>query len=309
MNAVLIGALVALTAVQQTDTVIPLEGATRLEIEAAGGSIRVATWDRNEIRIQAEHSSRTFIDIDRSATTVSVEADARRGPANLVDFVLTVPPTLELELDGMYTDMVVEGADGAVSAETLQGDVTIRGGRGSVEVGAVSGRILVEGARGVVDVETAAGDIRVRDSSGEIYGESAGGDIVLEDMRATAVDVGAVGGRVYYRGTFDPEGAYFLGSHGGSVTVVVPDGVGATFNLATVHGTITTNLEGAPRSFERGKRHRFEVGGGGALVEVETFGGRIAVLREGSPGARPPAEREARAGHGAPSPSPEFDPR
>lgn len=289
MNGIVIGALVALSAFQQTDTVIPLAGAERLEVDAPGGSISVTTWDRDEIRIQAEHSARTFVDIDRSGSTIELEAAARRGPANLVDFVLTVPRTLALELDGMYTDMMVEGADGEVEADNLQGDITIRGGRGRVEVGTVSGRIVVEGAQGVVEVESAAGDIRVRDTSGEVYGESAGGDIILENMSAAAVDVGVVGGRVYYSGTFDPEGTYFFGSHGGSVTLVLPEGTGASLTLATIHGGITSDLGEGPRAFQRGERHSFDVGGGGARVEVETFAGRIRVLREGSPGAMPPA--------------------
>lgn len=289
MNAIVIGALVALGALQQTDTVIPLQGAQRLEVDAPGGSITVGTWDRDEVRVQAEHSSRTYVEIDRSGSTLEVEAEARRGPANIVDFVLTIPRGLDLELDGMYTDILVEGVEGEVEAETLQGDITIRGGRGRVEVGSVSGRILVEGAQGVVEVETAAGDIRVRDGSGEVYGESAGGDIILEGMRATAVDVGAVGGRVFYGGTFEPGGTYFFGSHGGSVTLALPEGTGATLNLATLHGGITSNLGEGPSTFERGERHSFQIGGGGALVEVETFAGRIRVLREGTPGALPPA--------------------
>ena len=289
MNAIVIGALMALSAVQQTDTVIPLDGATRLEVDAPGGSITVSTWDRDEIHIQAEHSSRTFVDIDRSRSTIDIQADARRGPANLVDFVLTVPRGIDMELDGMYTDIVVEGADGEVEAGNLQGDITIRGGRGRITVGSVSGQVLVEGAQGVVEVESAAGDTRVRDTAGEVYGESAGGDIILEDMRATAVDVGTVGGRVYYSGTLVPEGTYFFGSHGGPVTLSLPEGTAATLTLATLHGGITTNLEGAPQTFERGERHSFEIGGGGALVEVETFAGRIRVLRAGSPGSLPPA--------------------
>jgi len=291
MNAIVIGALVALSAVQQTDTVIPLDGATRLEVDAPGGSIVVSTWDRDEIRIQAEHSSRTFVDIDRSRNRIDVEAEARRGPANIVDFRLTVPASLALELDGMYTDITVDGADGEVEAETLQGDVTIRGGRGRVRAGSTTGTILVEGAEGTVEVETAAGDIRVRRSSGEIYGESAGGDIVLEEMAATAVDVGSVGGRVFYSGSFDPSGSYFFGSHGGSVTISVPDGTAASFALASLHGAITSNLEGAPSRLERGERHTFDIGGGGALVEAETFGGRIMVVRQGSLAVEPPPFR------------------
>ena len=106
-----------------------------------------------------------------------------------------------------------------------------------------------------------------------------------------AVDVGSTGGRVYYDGSFDPNGTYFFGAHGGTLTIVVGEEARASFNLATVHGSITSNLRGEAESFRRGERHEFDVGGGGAIVEAETFGGRIRLLRRGSEGAEAPVRR------------------
>jgi len=59
----------------------------------------------------------------------------------------------------------------------------------------------------------------------------------------------------------------------------VPDGAGATFNVASVHGSVRSDVAGAPQRFEPGQRTSFSVGNGSALVEVETFGGRIAITR------------------------------
>lgn len=292
MNTLVLGAFVALGMVQQTDTTFAVGNATRLEVESPGGSITIGVWDRNEVRVRAEHSSRTYVDIDVRGGTIDVEAEARRGPANIVDFVITVPRSFDLEADGMYTDILIEGADGEVEAESMQGDVTIRGGRGVVKVGSVQGRVLIEGSQGRVEVETAASEIRVRNAAGEIVAESSGGDIILENVRATSVDVGTVGGRVYYNGTFERSGTYFFGSHGGSVTLALADGAAASITVATIHGSVTSNLAGAPTRFERGQRNSFDVNGGGALVEVETFGGRIRLVRQGTEGGTPPAARE-----------------
>lgn len=129
-------------------------------------------------------------------------------------------------------------------------------------------------------------------SSGEIYAESVGSNIVLENVDAGAVDVGTVGGRIRYEGTLRSGGTYFFGAHGGSVTLVVPDGTGASFTLATIHGSITSNLPGAPERFKRGQRNSFQVGGGGATVDVETFAGRVRVIRAGSEEALDRADRE-----------------
>jgi DUF4097 and DUF4098 domain-containing protein YvlB len=286
MNGLVTAALVALSMAQQTDTIIPLDGATLLDVEADGGTIVVGTWDRDEVRVQAAHSIRTFISIERSRNgTLSVESDANRGPAGIADFTITVPSSLNLNLEGMYTDITVEGANGTVEAETLQGDIIIRGGRGTIRADATTGEVLVEGAEGEIEVETAAGDIRFVSVGGSVVAESAGGDIFFENTRATSVDAGSTGGRLQYQGTFQPAGSYFFGSHGGSVLLIVPEGTSATFNLASIHGSVTTNLNGTLQRLERGQRHSITVGTGGAIVEVETFGGRIAVMRQGTEGA------------------------
>ena len=287
MNGVVVGAVMALSMFQQTDTIIPVGEATLLQVETLGGSIVVDVWDRDEVRIQAEHSQRTYIDIEHRGSRIRIEPEARRGPANQADLHITVPATLDLKLEGMMVSITVEGALGDVEAETLEGDVTVRGGRGTIKVASMTGMVLVDGAEGLIDVESAADEIRVMNSSGEIVGETMGGNLIMENVHATSVDVGSVGGHVWYDGTFVDGGTYFFGSHGGSVTLVVPEGVSAQFDLSTLHGSVFENLRG---DSEPGDRARFQVGGGGAIVEVETFGGRIMVVRKGTEEAIPTRE-------------------
>lgn len=282
MNGVVIGAVMALSMFQQTDTVIPVGEATLLDVEAVGGSITVDVWDRAEVRVRAEHSQRTHVEVHFHGTRISVEAEARRGPANIVDYQITVPASMDLKLEGMMVSITVEGALGNVEAETLEGDVIVRGGRGNIKAASMTGSVLVEGAEGLIDVESVAADIRVVDSSGEIVGETMGGDVILDNVRATSVDVGTVGGSVWYDGTFDPGGTYFFGSHGGGVTLVVPEGTSAQFDLSTLHGSVFDNLRGEMQRSEANRRNRIEVGAGGAIVEVETFAGRITVVRKGT---------------------------
>jgi hypothetical protein len=292
MNIVIIGALATLGLVQQTDTVVPVGDATLLDVQSLGGTVVVDVWERSEVRVRAEHSRRAFVEIERRGRRIAVEPGALRGPGNLVDFRITVPASMDLKVEGMMVSITIDGAGGEVEAETLDGDVTVRGGRGTVKVASMTGTVLVEGAEGLIEVESAAGSVRVVNSSGEIVGESAGGDIVMERVRATSVDVGSVGGTIWYDGTFAAGGTYFFGSHGGSVTLVVPQGTTARFDLATLHGPVYDNLQGEMRRAPSGRRHTLETGSGaGAIVEVETFGGRINVVRKGTEGEAPRTRR------------------
>jgi hypothetical protein len=56
--AILGGALLSLAAVQQTDTVFAVRPDARLAVSGMGGEVVVRTWDRNEMRVVADHSSR-----------------------------------------------------------------------------------------------------------------------------------------------------------------------------------------------------------------------------------------------------------
>lgn len=290
MSGAIIGALMALSMVQQTDTVFPVGGATLLDVQTLAGSVVVDTWDRDEVRIRAEHSRRTYVEIDRRGSRISVEAEALRGPANVVDYHITVPATLRLKIEGFMASITVNGALNDVEAETLQGDVIVRGGRGRIKVSSMAGSVLVEGAEGYIEIESVAGSVRIVDSSGEMVGETMAGPMIFENVHASLVDVASVGGIVWYDGTFDPGGTYFFASHGGSVTLVVPEGTSAQFDLSTVSGSVRDNLQGEMRHSERAGRHSIEVGGGDAIVEVETFGGRISILRKGTEGEIPAGE-------------------
>src|SRR6058998_3630964 len=94
--------LAALALMQQTDTTVPVRAGARLEINNFGGEIAVKTWGRNAVRVMAEHSSRDRIRIDASDQVVRVKTEAgRRGPSQ-IDYAVTVPAWMALNLSGVY---------------------------------------------------------------------------------------------------------------------------------------------------------------------------------------------------------------
>ena len=284
MTGVIIGALMAFSLIQQTDTLIAVDDATRLRIENRGGSITVTTWDRAEIRIRAEHSRRTTIEVRRRRSgVISLEGEAGRrgGFATIVDYELTVPRTLDLSLEGWATDVSVEGSNAEIDVETFQGDITIIGGRGSVSAETTTGEIRIENVSGVIEASSVAEDVHISDSSGEIYAESVGGNITLENLSAIIIEAGTVGGRVSFDGTVEDGGDYFFGSNGGTVSISIPEGSNVEVSLASIHGSISSDFPNAP-DFRRGSRNAFTIGSGGANIEAETFGGRIILRRRGS---------------------------
>src|SRR5437868_13938748 len=73
----IIGALAAAMAQQQTDTTFTIRAGAHVEVEAFGGSINVKTWDRNAIRVQAVHGRRDVVSVDGRGSSIRIEAEGR----------------------------------------------------------------------------------------------------------------------------------------------------------------------------------------------------------------------------------------
>ena len=132
-------ALAALTLIQQIDSTVPVERGQRLEVDLFAGDVDVKTWTKNAVRVVADPDGRGRVEIERSATSLSVRTTGRRGPPSSTDIQITVPAWMALDISGVYSDITIAGARGPITAETVQGDVSAEGGEGLVSVKSVQG--------------------------------------------------------------------------------------------------------------------------------------------------------------------------
>jgi len=279
-------ALAALAALQQTDTTFAVRPGSRLEINNFGGEIAVRAWDRSEVRLHAEHSSRDRIEVSADGQVVTVKASNRRGPPQSVDYDITVPKGMALTLSGLYTDIKVTGVDAEISAETVQGEITVSGGSGYVSLKSVQGAVTLEGCRGRIEVSSVNEGVTVRGCNGDINAETVNGDIELTGIESSAVDASTVNGDITYEGALRDAGRYRLSTHDGDVNVTIPARSNASVTVATLNGDFEScfpvQLTGVT------PRHRFTItiGSGSAKVELESFNGDIKL--------RQPSQTECR---------------
>ncbi|HKP30758.1 MAG TPA: hypothetical protein VJU15_15205, partial [Gemmatimonadales bacterium] len=120
ITVLLAGALLSAMPLQQqrgfdTDTTVTVSTATRLKLDNVGGEVIIKAWDKNQVRIQAVHSSRTAVRINLSEATLRLSPEGSRGIARMggvVDYTLTVPAAMSIEIGGMYADVTIEGTRG-----------------------------------------------------------------------------------------------------------------------------------------------------------------------------------------------------
>lgn len=277
---------------QQTDTTVAVRSGTRLAVENFGGSVTVRTWDRSQVRIQAQHGRRDRVEVETSGSVVRVEAESRMGAPVNVDYTITVPAWLHVAVEGINTSADIEGVTGEVSVETVQGDVRVVGGGGRITLESVQGQIILSKAKGRVDVSTVNRGIHVFDVEGDIDAETVNGPIVIERVQARTVDAVTVNGTIVYEGTIRQGGDYALATHNGGIWVVVPSGTDANVTVSTFNGKFDASFPVTVDSANK-RRFSFTLGNGSAQIDLETFGGDVRLRRPGEdrPGYRSTAVR------------------
>jgi DUF4097 and DUF4098 domain-containing protein YvlB len=278
-------ALVLLAA--QTDQTVQVRRGARLEVNNFSGSVTVRVWDREQVRVQVEHSDRDSIDVQATESLVSVRSRGRNGVPRSLDYTITVPAWMPVSVSGTATDVDVDGTAADVTIETVRGDVKVRGGAGFVRLQSVQGGISVERTNGRVEAHTFNDSIHLVDISGDVTAETINGGITLERIDASSVDASTVNGEISFDGQIKDRGLYRLSSHNGPIDVALADGVNATVTVRTFNGEVTSTL---PVKIEQTDKHRrtLTAGNGSARVEIESFNGEISLHR--------PAEANARRG-------------
>ncbi len=275
MLSTLLVAAVAATAVQDTDRTVPASGISRVDVEQHNGSVVVRSWDRNEIRIQADHSRRVEIDIRKRRSTLAIDSDGM--PHLAVRYTITVPARMDLDLEGLKLDVDVEGIDGDIDIEAVQGSVEVRNSSGNLDVETLSGSIDINGFEGGVSASSTSQHITLQRVIGDIIVEAVSGIVALYDIEASSLDVEAISGGIEYTGSLESGGRYSLTSHSGEVTLDLDPGMRLTLQISNHSGAVDMDYPDARLIESRHGEMTFEIGGGGTVVEIETFSGSVRI--------------------------------
>lgn len=281
MIATLLTAAVLAAGPATTDTTIGVRPGARLELNNFSGDISVQTWNRNSIRIEAEHSSRTRVRVEYEHPSLEITGSHRFAPTT-VDYRLTVPRWMSLELSGVNSDIAVLGTEGSVEVTSVQGEVSVTGSAGDVKATSVEGEVRVTGARGSVECTSVNAVVRVEKVHGPVQATSVNGEVVLEDVESGDVEASSVNGTITYIGAIRDDGSYHFNTHNGSLSVTVPDRANATISVSTFSGEFSSEFPVQISDSRRGKRLHFTLGSGSARIELESFQGEIQLKKAGS---------------------------
>lgn len=267
-----------------TDTTVDVEQGTRFTLENFAGDITVHAWEKSAVRVQASHNTRTWVELQHEDGNLSVESGSRRGFPVTVDYVITVPTWMPLELSGVNSEIEVTGVKSDVKVETVSGNVMLTGGSGAIELSSVQGTVQVIGAHGKLEVSSVNDGVSLSGVSGELEVSAINGDIVMDKVESSSVDGSSMNGAIYYAGALKDGGHYHFDSNNGVIRVAIPAGTGVSASVSTYgghfHATFPVTIATSDKS-RRGKRRTFILNGGGAELEMESFQGRVELFRPG----------------------------
>jgi DUF4097 and DUF4098 domain-containing protein YvlB len=267
----------------RTDQTVEAAKGTRLVLTNNAGEVVVRTWERDQVRVVASHSERERVNIQTTDMTLRIGARAARGPASLVDYQITVPRWMPVNLTGTYLESTIEGTAAEVTVETVHGNVRVVGGSGSVVCRSVEGMITVEKAAGRVQATGVNEGIRLIDVTGDVVAETTNGDIVIRNAQTSNLEASTVNGDITFNGSVREKGAYRLTTHGGDIRIGLGGATNATVFVRTFQGDFSADfpiqLPEGQSARSGSKRFNFTLGGGSARIEVQSFNGDIHVAK------------------------------
>lgn len=270
-----------------SEKTVDVSKGTRLVLNNQAGEVVVRSWDQDRVRIQANHGSREQISADIADNTLRIRTTRTgpsRGPGGLVDYQLTVPRWMPVNLSGTYLEATIEGTAAEVTVETVHGNAKVTGGNGNVSLRSVEGVITVDKANGRVQASSVNEGIRITNSQGEITAETTNGDIFIDNAQTSALEAFTVNGEVTFNGTIRDNGVYKLGTHNGDIRVGLGGANNATVFVRTFQGDFAADfpvqLPEGQNARSGSKRFNFTLGSGSARIELQSFGGDIVLARK-----------------------------
>jgi len=156
----------------------PLDSRGHVTIDTYKGSVRVSTWDRNEIDIAvrieedgdvfAQSVSRANVRFDASPIDVRITSENQwfflDGVAPLYHYTVRMPRTASLRIKDYKSESEISDLAAAFDADTYKGSVQLRNFSGGLTVNTYKGEIRAEfsAVTAPVRIETYKGNIDLR---------------------------------------------------------------------------------------------------------------------------------------------------
>jgi DUF4097 and DUF4098 domain-containing protein YvlB len=267
-----------------------------ITVKAGGPEVTLEAVKRVRAATDADAARQlgtTVIDIEERGGRIEVRTryTGEKSHRVAVDYRVTAPREVGLDLRSVAGDIVIDGIRGEVRAETVSGGVTVAGLARETTLKAVSGDVTVSASAldGGLSASSVSGSVHVRSVKARLV--SAGtvsGNVTLIGGACERALVRSVNGQIEIATALLAGGRYEAKSHAGSIRLVVDGKTGFEVEANSFSGDIKTELPLTVQSRSDGRRHgppsqslRAVYADGSARVELASFSGDITIVAKG----------------------------
>lgn len=195
-----------------------------LIIENASGDLRVKSWNRQQIRADAD--GRNCLTAKQDGDTILLKC--------LRDSYLRVPDDTTIEFRNVSGDCFVKSVEGDINISHISGSMSLKD-VGNVTIEEVMGNLSVRVVEGNLSVGQVHGNADLRDIDGQAKLESVHGNL---SARGELLGLQAeVGGNVFLRLDPDPDGSYEINA-GGAIQCRLLEDASAVVEIHSNAGVI-----------------------------------------------------------------------
>jgi DUF4097 and DUF4098 domain-containing protein YvlB len=270
------------------DTVVPFSANGTVELSLVTGTMKLSTWDRNEVRVVASTTGTPSLQFDASDSHLTLEQvktswhEGRGDNVGTATYDVTVPAGSRASLSAVSGDINASGLRGRLEVSNVSGTVDVRDIGASLSAEGVSSRITATNISGDARVENVSGRISVTGVGGSVSVETVSGSIAVRAVRGERVRATTVSGNIDFAGPVTASGRYEFETHSGRTDLRLASNANAAISVETFSGSVTNEYPGAVRRQnddpeEARTNFDYVIGRGEGRVRAETFSGSVHI--------------------------------
>ena len=221
---------------------------TTLEMETTSGDCEIIGSDTDEISVDVKYNitpAKNFQpEMRQRGNTLHISERWHGRSQGWVEWTITVPTELEVELSTASGDLTISGLKRSLEAEAASGDIEVNDCSGDIEVTTASGDLQIENCRGDLELSTASGDISLEDITGMLEASSASGDLEADNCSGY-LDCGTASGDMTLESITCTESSNFS-SASGDIEIGMDSPPTVDLWLSTASGDIQLRIGGKP---------------------------------------------------------------
>ena len=274
-------------AAEQISKTQPADARGEVEIVNVAGSVDVSTWDRAEVKVDADLGSsveRLDFRRDGSRTYIKVVLPSMSAGGGSSDLIVKIPRESGLIVNTVSAEQRIVGVRGMQRLQAVSGDIDTEFGPGDIELKTVSGNIQARGTdgKGLVRATTVSGDLRIHKAGPELDLNSVSGDMTVMLDRLDRGRIKTTNGDLNLTTTLGDDARVDAEAINGDLSFTLRGQINAEFDIETFNGDIENCFGPKPsrsREYGPGNELRFTEGQGRARVRIKTLNGGVMVCQ------------------------------